>query len=102
VTTVVSAPRPAGLPTWGGRYALRRTRETLARHGRICHLCGLTGATTADHLIPRSKGGTDDVEANLRPAHFNCNVVRGDKDLAEWFARHPLPRRPALTPSREW
>lgn len=97
-----SAPRPAGLPTWGGRYSQQRTRETLARWGHVCHLCRLPGATTADHLIPRSKGGTDDVEANLRPAHYNCNVVRGDTDLAVWFATHRLPRRAPLAPSRDW
>jgi 5-methylcytosine-specific restriction endonuclease McrA len=81
---------------------MRKTGETLARWGRTCHLCRQPGATTADHLIPRSKGGTDDVEHNLRPAHHGCNTVRGDRDLSEWFAKHPVPHRPALTPSREW
>lgn len=97
-----SAPRPPGLPTWGGRYVQRKTRETLIRWGHICHLCRQPGATTADHLIPRSKGGTDDVEANLRPAHHGCNSARGARDLTEWFAAHPVRQRPALTPSREW
>lgn len=96
-----SAPRPAGLPTWGGRYALRKTGEVLAVKGRTCHLCGLPGATTADHKQPRSKGGNDDL-ANLEPAHQACNSVRGDLDLAEWFARHPLRTKPVLAPSREW
>lgn len=99
---MASAPRPAGLPTWGGRYARRMTAATLARWGRDCHLCRLPGATTADHLTPRSKGGNDSIEDNLRPAHFSCNVARGDRDLAQWFARHPIGRRAALTPSREW
>lgn len=81
---------------------MRKTGETLARWGRTCHLCGTPGATTADHLIPRSKGGTDDVEANLRPAHHSCNSVRGDRDLPTWFAAHPIATRPALAPSREW
>lgn len=99
---MASAARPAGLPTWGGRYAQRKTAATLARWGRTCHLCRQPGATSADHLIPRSKGGTDDVEHNLRPAHGVCNKARQDRDLADWFARHPLPTRPALAPSRIW
>ncbi|MBM7052226.1 HNH endonuclease signature motif containing protein [Rothia sp. ZJ1223] len=35
---------------------------------------------TADHVIPRSKGGTDDL-SNLRPAHHRCNSARGNKDI---------------------
>lgn len=102
VAIVPSAKAPAGLPTWGGRYALRKTGETLARWGRQCHLCRQPGATTADHLIPRSKGGSDEVETNLRPAHHGCNSARGDRDLAEWFAAHPVRQQQPLAPSREW
>lgn len=91
-----------GSSLWGGRYALRKTGETLARWGRQCHLCRQPGATTADHLLPRSKGGSDDVETNLRPAHYSCNSARGDTDLAEWFAKHPVRQRPAHPPSRKW
>lgn len=98
---MASARPPAGLPVWGGRYAQRLTAETLAVKGTLCHLCRQPGADTADHLRPRSKGGNDDL-ANRAPAHQGCNSLRGDMDLHEWFTRHPVPRRPALTPSREW
>lgn len=81
---------------------MRKTGETLARWGRVCHLCRQPGATTADHLIPRSKGGSDDVETNLRPAHAGCNSIRRDRSLEEWFATHPIRTRPSLAPSREW
>jgi 5-methylcytosine-specific restriction endonuclease McrA len=93
-----------GLPQWSGPYAQRKTAATLARWGRDCHLCAdrTTPADSADHLTPRSRGGGDDVETNLRPAHGNCNRARQDKTLAEWFAGHPLPTRPALPPSRKW
>ena len=33
---------------------------------------------TVDHVIPISKGGTDDLD-NLKPAHWICNVKRGNK-----------------------
>lgn len=98
---MASARRPAGLPTWGGRYAQRKTAETLAVKGTRCHLCAGPGADTADHRTPRSKGGTDSL-TNLEPAHHGCNAARGDTDLAEWYARHPLPHRPVLPPSRDW
>jgi 5-methylcytosine-specific restriction endonuclease McrA len=86
---------------WGGRYAQRWTAVTLATFGDVCHLCCQPGADTADHLTPRSKGGPDTL-ANLRPAHHGCNSARGGMPLSQWFALHPVPRRQALAPSREW
>lgn len=90
-------------PKWGGALALRITRAVLARYGTTCHLCGRPGATTADHIIPRSRGGPDTVD-NCRPAHLRCNQRRGDRTLAEWFAAHPLESVEAqpIPPSREW
>ena len=72
-------------PAWAGAYSTERTRLTLQTFGDRCHLCGLKGATTADHLIPRSKGGPDTIE-NLRPAHLGCNSSRGDRDLSALVA----------------
>lgn len=86
---------------WGGRKVQAFTRLVLQNYGRICHLCGQPGATTADHLIPRSKGGAWWDLTNARPAHYSCNSARNDTDLAEWFAKHP-PRAQVLTPSRDW
>lgn len=99
---MASARRPAGLPSWGGRYVQRLTAATLARWGTVCHLCRTEGADTADHLTPRSRGGADDVERNLRPAHRACNIARGAMPLGEWFATHPIPRRSSLAPSARW
>lgn len=76
-----------GRRAWGGRHSMLLVRLTLATYGTRCHLCGTTGATTADHLVPRSKGGGDDL-ANLRPAHLSCNSARGAMDLGEWRASH--------------
>jgi 5-methylcytosine-specific restriction endonuclease McrA len=87
---------------WNGRRVRAFTAAVLITYGDRCHLCGLRGATTADHLIPRSKGGAWWDVRNARPAHGPCNSARGDMDLTEWFRGHPLPTRPALTPSREW
>lgn len=80
---------------WGGALARRLTAATLARYGTVCHLCGRAGATTADHLTPRSRGGQDTLD-NLRPAHLRCNQSRGNKPLAE------VQPRPRLDPSRDW
>lgn len=89
--------------SWENNYAKRQAmiRLVLTVKGRICHLCALPGATTADHIIPRSQGGRNVLE-NLEPAHRGCNSARGDLPLDEWFAGHPRPARPVPAPSREW
>jgi 5-methylcytosine-specific restriction endonuclease McrA len=88
---------------WAGNARKRRllVRAVLAVKGRTCHLCGLPGATTADHLIPWSHGGRNIMD-NLAPAHYSCNSARGNRTLRQWFAAHPLRTSPALTPSRAW
>lgn len=67
-----------------------RRLRLYVRDNYMCHLCGeVTDPTldatdanypTLDHLIPRSKGGTDD-DTNLSTAHFECNWIRSDDDL---------------------
>lgn len=87
---------------WGGRESQRLVALTLATYGTMCHLCRQPGATTADHLVPRSRGGTDSLD-NLRPAHLACNSARQDLPLSEWFRRHPPVDAAAVAPpSREW
>jgi 5-methylcytosine-specific restriction endonuclease McrA len=76
-------------------------REVLTVKGRTCHLCGLPGATTADHVIPRRLGGQHTLD-NLEPAHAGCNMARKDQTLEEWRTRHPIRPRPGRRPSRVW
>lgn len=64
---------------WGGRKAQAYVRLTLDTYGRVCWLCGLPGATTADHIIPRSTGGAVYDLLNLGPAHKKCNEARGNR-----------------------
>lgn len=84
---------------WNGRKIQRLAAAVFAERGRVCHLCGMPGADTLDHLIPRSRGGTDELE-NLAPAHKSCNSSRGAMALDKWREIHPLPERAA--PSRKW
>lgn len=84
---------------WGGRRAQKLAQLCLATYGDRCHLCGRRGATTADHVVPRSLGGADELE-NLRPAHSSCNYSRGNTPLHVWRAKHPIhsSQRPELSP----
>lgn len=44
-----------------------------------CELCGSTDDLTRDHIIPISKGGTND-PSNLRILCRPCNSAKHDKD----------------------
>jgi 5-methylcytosine-specific restriction endonuclease McrA len=57
------------------------TRSAIyARDGHKCQYCGATRKLTIDHVIPRSKGGSDDWD-NLVVACSSCNIKKGDKYL---------------------
>lgn len=67
---------------WGGRKAQEYVRACLEHYGSVCWLCGLPGANTADHVIPRARGGAVYDLANLAPAHRKCNEARGTRTPA--------------------
>jgi len=59
-------------------YRYQQARKQILKRDRgICWLCGRPGATTADHVVPLSKGGHPFDPANLRAAHRSCNSSRG-------------------------
>lgn len=68
---------------FGGRPWMRQVKLVIARDGATCRLAltGCTGiATTADHILPRSKGGSNELP-NLRASCGHCNKSRKDRDL---------------------
>jgi 5-methylcytosine-specific restriction endonuclease McrA len=60
-----------------------------AEFGTTCHLCGLPGANTVDHIRPQSTHPELRWElSNGRPAHRSCNSARKARPLASsWTAR---------------
>jgi hypothetical protein len=49
------------------------------RDGRACVECGATDRLSLDHIVPRSKGGTDD-DDNLRTLCVRCNSSKSNRD----------------------
>lgn len=66
--------------------------EVFDAHGWICHLCGMVidknaakndwMRVTLDHIIPISRGG-EHVWSNVAPAHFRCNMLKGNSLTGE-------------------
>lgn len=74
----------------------RQIRQHVLDQTTICHLCGLPGADTVDHIIPLSLAPelAHDI-SNLRPAHRTCNSRKGNK-TGKAATASTLPR------SRQW
>ena len=76
-----STPRPKG---WH-----RIRQRILRRDAGTCNTCGRPGATHVDHIIPASRGGSDD-ESNLAAMCVTCH---NRKTAQEANALHP--KRPS-------
>jgi 5-methylcytosine-specific restriction endonuclease McrA len=83
VSYVVTRWRFSGGPAWS-------RRGLMARDGRRCGYCG-SSASTVDHILPRSRGGTD-TWLNTVAACGTCNHRKGSRTPAE--ARMPLLVKP--------
>lgn len=66
-------------------------KQVFLRDNYTCQYCGKRGGKLeADHIIPFSKGGSDDME-NLTTACRTCNRQKRDKSVEEfliWRQRH--------------
>ena len=66
------------------RGYLRFREAVLLRDGQRCMYCGCTDQVmTLDHILPRSKGGSDHL-SNLVPACRPCNSSKGARTPEEW------------------
>ena len=63
----------------GGSFTGKQWIELCARYGGRCLGCGVVGgALTADHVVPLSRGGRNDI-SNIQPLCHGCNVKKADK-----------------------
>lgn len=71
-------------PLKRSRGYLKHRDSVFDRDGNQCVYCGSTENLTLDHVIPISKGGSDDQD-NLVCCCKRCNSSKNDKLLSEWL-----------------
>lgn len=57
-----------------------RLQKVFKKYKGICQLCHrecTVENSNADHILPKSKNGKDNIE-NLQLAHIVCNCIKGD------------------------
>lgn len=73
-----------------GSHTYEQWQSLVEQHEHKCYYCGVLttneeGKTklTRDHILPLSRGGTDDI-SNVVPSCKSCNGSKGNKTLEEW------------------
>lgn len=78
----------------GTRWAAAR-RRAIRDSGGICYLCGGEGVCEVDHVVPRSRGGSDHPD-NLRGVCRSCHARKSSAEGHAAKARkRALRKRPA-------
>jgi|GEM_PF-2258013 len=84
-TKFASPDKPQSVPRISGWEALRII--VFERDNRTCVYCGSQSTPLhCDHIHPKSKGGSDDLE-NLVTACQFCNISKGTKSVEAWRNR---------------
>jgi hypothetical protein len=70
---------------------LREDQQQL-KNKKICIYCGSKTHLSYDHIIPKSKGGPDNIHNQVLSCK-KCNSSKGNKDIFEWFQEsEKIPR----------
>lgn len=88
-----------------GQRGMKRLEMVIARDGNLCAWCSkplniYDRFTTVDHIIPRAKGGKNEVE-NFLLSCSHCNHARQTKSITDWLQvclshKHYTPNFPAI------
>jgi 5-methylcytosine-specific restriction endonuclease McrA len=72
--------RSAAKKANGGKFTVDEWIALCVKYDNRCLACKARVVLTADHVIPLSKGGTNDIE-NIQPLCVSCNSSKGTKTI---------------------
>jgi predicted restriction endonuclease len=82
--------------------AKRKWRQSIKEHWNYqCAYCGSEENLTLDHIIPKSKGGTDKT-TNLICACKECNHDKGHQFWSEWYLKQNFFTTDRLSDIVKW
>ena len=67
-----------------GSFTPQQWEERKKAFDNMCAVCGLLGKLTIDHIIPLSKGGSNDI-SNIQPLCGPCNYSKQDRLMNEFL-----------------
>ena len=84
-----SHKRRARIAQTGGSYTRSEWRKLCEFYDHRCLCCGMKfQRLTVDHVLPLSKGGTNNIE-NIQPLCRSCNSQKHDKEIDYRYALPP-------------
>lgn len=82
--------------------ARKKWKESIKEHWDYkCAYCGSTDNLTLDHIIPKSRGGSDKI-TNIICACEDCNHSKGHKFWSDWYLNQYFFTIDRLSAIIEW
>ena len=66
------------------KFARKRFRKQIFEEWGSCAYCCRSNPTTLDHVIPKARGGST-TKGNLVACCGDCNLLKADSDVLEWW-----------------
>ena len=70
----------------GGSHTAEEWLEVCKKWSHCCVFCGKPKKLTRDHIVPISKGGTNDIN-NIQPLCASCNSSKRDYDKPRFVVK---------------
>jgi 5-methylcytosine-specific restriction endonuclease McrA len=82
-------------PRYGHPFPYVEWGQKLDACNYTCSICGKHGKVVIDHIVPLSRGGTNDID-NLQPLCHSCNVKKRNYTMEEFMEKQKNKHAVAL------
>jgi len=74
-----------------GSHTIEEWENKKKDYGYRCYYCGQPRKLAKDHIIPKSSGGSDNID-NIVPSCKSCNSKKHVQEFNQFKNTHPLPK----------